>query len=240
MPRSVARAAVIFTRGLLRCALPSADRACRRRTWRVALRGGDSETRVRTGPVADSPLLTVRGLDSVRAVSGEGAAHGFIDDVLGHVSQFAVVSLAHRPQLGARGLGAAPGTSPDEADRLIDHRARRQRRLQLDGESKRVREDLRVVHSDSRWLGEQFPEFGGVLIEDVFAMGVHVDRPDNLIRQQQRQRQRTVYTQPAYARTEPRPHLLPTQRPGTHGAPFQRRRNAGALMEGHALDFDTL
>ena len=32
------------------------------------------------------------------------------------------------------------------------------------------------MHSDSRWFGEQFPEFGGVPIEDVSAVGVYVDR----------------------------------------------------------------
>ena len=91
----------------------------------------------------------------LRSGAGSGAAHGFIDNVLGHISQLAVLRLAHRPQLGERVLGAAPGTSADEADRLIDHRAGGQRRLQLDRESKCVREDLRVVHSDSRWFGEQ-------------------------------------------------------------------------------------
>lgn len=79
--------------------------------------------------------------------------------------------MAHRPQLGECVLGAASRTSPDEADRLIDHRARRQRRLQLDSASKRAREDLRIVHSDSSWFGEQLPEFSGVPIEDVSAVG---------------------------------------------------------------------
>jgi len=66
-------------------------------------------------------------------VSGAGAAHGFIDEVLGHLSQFAVPGLADRPQLRERVLGAAPAASPDQADRLIDHRSYRQRGLQLDG-----------------------------------------------------------------------------------------------------------
>jgi hypothetical protein len=88
-------------------------------------------------------------------VPGAGAAHGFVDDLLSHVSQLAVFSLAHRPQVGERVLDAASGASPDQADRLIDHRARPQRRLQLDGERKRVGEDLRVVYSDRRRFGEQ-------------------------------------------------------------------------------------
>ena len=57
-------------------------------------------------------------------MSGARAAHGFIDDVLGHLSQFAVFGLADRPQLSERLLGAAPAACPDQADRLIDHRAR--------------------------------------------------------------------------------------------------------------------
>jgi hypothetical protein len=32
------------------------------------------------------------------------------------------------------------------------------------------------VHSDGRRLGEQFPEVDGVLVEDVSAVGVHVER----------------------------------------------------------------
>jgi hypothetical protein len=58
---------------------------------------------------------------SGRVVSGAGTAHGFIDDVLGHLGQFAVFGLADRPQLGERVLGAAPAASPDQADRLINH-----------------------------------------------------------------------------------------------------------------------
>jgi hypothetical protein len=90
--------------------------------------------------------------------------------------------------MGERIGDAAPGTSPDEADRLVDHRSRRQSGLQLDGKRQRVGEDLRVVHSDRRRFGEQFAELGRVLIEDIFAVGIYVDRPDHLIWQQQWQR----------------------------------------------------
>ena len=43
------------------------------------------------------------------------------------------------------------------------------------------------MHGDRCGFGEQFPEFGGVLIEDILVVGVDVDRPDHLIAQQQRQ-----------------------------------------------------
>src|SRR5277367_1389705 len=48
-----------------------------------------------------------------RIASGAGAPHGFIDDVLCHLSQFAVFGLADRSQLSERLLGGAPATSPD-------------------------------------------------------------------------------------------------------------------------------
>ena len=86
-----------------------------------------------------------------------GAPHGRVDDVLGDNLQFAMFGLTHRPQLSERVLGAAPGVSPDDADRLIDQGARRQRRLQLGGESERVREDLRVVHSRGAGLANDSP-----------------------------------------------------------------------------------
>jgi hypothetical protein len=35
-----------------------------------------------------------------------------------------------------------------------------------------VREDLGVVHRHRRGFGEQLPQLGGVLIEDVFAVGL--------------------------------------------------------------------
>ena len=96
---------------------------------------------------------------------GAGSAHGFVDDLLSHVSQLAVLSLAHHPQVGECVLSAAPRPSPDEPDRLIDHWSRRQRRLQLDGERQRVGEDLRVVHGDrcftpelGRRLAALFPD----------------------------------------------------------------------------------
>ena len=121
---------------------------------RVACTVGN--TRREPGPVAltvsppsnatrVTPAATVRprvDSGSGRVVSGAGAAHGFIDDALGHLSQFAVLGLADRPQLSERLLGAAPAASPDQADRLIDHRARRERRLQLGGQRQRVRENL--------------------------------------------------------------------------------------------------
>ena len=150
-------------------------------------RGSGTGVRRRLNAVRTAGLLG-------RVVSGAGAAHGFVDDLLSHVGQLAVFGLARRPQVGERVLDAAPGASPDEADRLIDHRARRQRLLQLDGQRERVGEDLRVVYSDRRWFREQFAEFGRVVIEDVFAVGVYVDRAYDLIWQQQRQRQRTVHT----------------------------------------------
>ena len=74
------------------------------------------------------------GSDRVASGAGAGAPHGFIDDLLRHLSQFSVFGLADCAQLSERLLGAAPAASPDQTDRLIDHRARRQRRLQLGGQ----------------------------------------------------------------------------------------------------------
>jgi hypothetical protein len=54
--RSVAIAAVIFTRWVLRWALPSADQACQGRTGLIAVDGGRSGTRVRTRPGTVPPL----------------------------------------------------------------------------------------------------------------------------------------------------------------------------------------
>ena len=130
---------------------------------------------VRTGCRSQHPQRYTRrksragSSGSGRVASGAGAAHGFIDDMLGHLSQFAVVGLADCAQLSERLLCAAPAASPDQADRLIDHRARRQRRLQLCGQRRRVGEDLGVMHRHRCGFGEEFPQFGGVLIEDVFA-----------------------------------------------------------------------
>ena len=67
-------------------------------------------------------------------------------------------------------------------------------------------------------------------------MRVDVDRPDDLIAQQQRQRQRAVHSEPAHSRAEPRPHGLPTQRPGAHRAPFQCRSDARPFVQGHVLN----
>ena len=102
------------------------------------------------------PCAGCSGSDRVASGAGVGAAHGFIDDLLRHLSQFAVFGLADCAQLSERLLCAAPATSPDQTDRLIDHRARRQRRLQLGGQRRRVREDLSVVHCHRRGSGEQF------------------------------------------------------------------------------------
>jgi hypothetical protein len=156
---------------------------------------------------------------------------------LGHVGQFAVFGLADRSQLSECVLGAAPAASPQQADRLIDHRSRRQRGLQLDRQRRRLGEDLRVVHGDRRGFGEQLAEFGGVLIEDILVVGVDVDRPDHLIGQQQRQRQCTVHAQPAHTGAEPRPHLLPAQRPRPHRAALQCCGDAGTLLQGDVLNF---
>src|SRR6202042_3874159 len=59
------------------------------------------------------------GSGSGRVASGAGAADGFIDDVLGHLSQFAVFGLADCAQLNERLLGAAPAAPPDQTARLI-------------------------------------------------------------------------------------------------------------------------
>ena len=91
-------------------------------------------------------------------MSGAGAPHGFVDDLLRYVSQFAMFGLAHRSKVDECILDTATGTSADEADCLIDDRARRQRLLQLNGQRKRAREDMRVVHRDCRWFSEHFAE----------------------------------------------------------------------------------
>jgi len=140
--------------------------------------------------VARASMVALAG--SVIVSAGLGAVLGWrlamsIDDPLRHVSQFAVFGLADRPQLGECVLGAAPAASAQQPDRLIDHRSRRQGGLQLDRQRHRLGEDVSVVHGDRCGFGEQFPEFDRVLIEDVLVVGVHVDRPDHLIGQQQRQ-----------------------------------------------------
>ena len=42
------------------------------------------------------------------------------------------------------------------------------------------------MHRDRRRFGEQFSEFGGVLVEDILVVGVDVDRSYHLAGQQQR------------------------------------------------------
>src|SRR6185312_4423127 len=112
---------------MLRWALPSADRACQGRTGRVAVHGGGSRMQVRTVPWDCASILNPTGTrlaptprhgdrDSGRLVAGAGAADGFIDDPLRHVSQFAVFGLADRPQLGECVLGAAPAASAQQPD----------------------------------------------------------------------------------------------------------------------------
>jgi hypothetical protein len=123
---------------LLRCALPERDSSLPAPSRRVALHGGEAATRARIRRVDCFPNLQrtrvtacggssavgrIGGWRSGWVASGAGAAHGFIDDVLGYLGQFAVFGLADRPQLGERVLGAAPAASPDHPDRLIDHRA---------------------------------------------------------------------------------------------------------------------
>src|ERR1700761_9622427 len=85
---------------------------------------GMSPTSIHCEPCSGSSAArrpVSRGL--ARFASGAGAAYGFIDDVLRHLSQFAVFGLADRAQLSERLLGGGPAASPDQADRLIDHGA---------------------------------------------------------------------------------------------------------------------
>ena len=79
-----------------------------------------------------------------------------------------------------------------------------------------------------------------MLVERVLGVGVDVDRTDELARQQQRQRQRTVHTALDDALAKARPHLFPTQRPRADRPPLQRRGDARPLVDGDVLDLINL
>ncbi len=89
-------------------------------------------------------------------------------------------------------------------------------------------DDLGVVRHRRGFSG-QFLHFGGALIEDVLVVGVDIGRPHRLTRR----RRRTVHCALC---TPKRPTRLPTQRPGPHRAPHQRRGETGSLLEGHVLN----
>lgn len=148
-------------------------------------------------------------------MSGAGPPHGFVDQALRNDDQLGVLALAEFPQPCERLLGAAAGATTQQSDGLVDDRPARQRGLQLECQVLGLREELGVVHCDGSGCGcgELFTKVGGVIIECRFAARIDVDGADDLTRQQQRQRQRTVHTEAANAGPESWPHLLPRPRP---------------------------
>src|SRR5581483_6961952 len=107
-------------------------------------------------------------------------------------------------------------------------------------ESSGLAEYLRVVDGHGSRRGEQLAELYGMLVEDVLAVGVDVDRANHLIREQQRQRERAVHSETSDPGSESRPHLLPAERARTYGAPFQRGGDARALLDRDVLDLVNL
>src|SRR5690348_8698850 len=75
---------------------------------RSEARSTKASRRPHVSPVAVSHWLRYGWAFRLSPAADAGAAHGFVDNVLGHISQLAVLRLAHRPQLGERVLGGAP------------------------------------------------------------------------------------------------------------------------------------
>lgn len=63
-----------------------------------------------------------------------GATHRLINQALSYVHERALLGLADRSQMTQRIPGTTPGPSPDETNRLIDHRSDQQRSLKTRGQ----------------------------------------------------------------------------------------------------------
>src|SRR6185369_13786449 len=114
--------------------------------------------------------------------AGAGATDRLIDHALGDDGEFDVLALADRAQPRERLLRGRAGTAAEQSDGLVDDRPARQGGLQLDRQAQGLGKHLGVVDRDRGRGGEQLAEFGGVLVEDVLAVGVDVDRPYHLVR----------------------------------------------------------
>ena len=123
----------------------------------------------------------------IRRYAGIAPGGGLVDDTLSHDGELGVLPTADRAQPGQRVVRGTAGTAADQADGLLDHRPRGQRRLQLPGQRERFGTDLRVVHGDGGTPSKQFAQFRRVVIEDILVVGVAVDGADQLTGQQQGQ-----------------------------------------------------
>ena len=97
-----------------------------------------------------------------------------------------------------RHLCADPRARTDDPDRLVDHCAIAQRALQLVRPLLRMVEQLRVVHRHRRGPCELRAQLHGMLTEGVPGPGIRVDRADQLVADQHRQRQRGVHAHPGH------------------------------------------
>src|SRR5579875_1980461 len=134
------------------------------------MRGAESETRIRTrlvlypaSPTYSACVACVPSRVSGCAVPRPGTAHRFIDHALRDLNQLGVLALADLPPSCERFLRSSTGATAQRSDRLVDHRSRTQRLLQLGGERPCLGQHVRVVDGDGGRRGKQLAEVRGML-----------------------------------------------------------------------------
>jgi hypothetical protein len=90
-------------------------------------------------------------------VSPTGASHRVLDETTSHLGEFDVVVLAAYPQDVERLRRGGSAATHHDADRLINHGAAVQSRLELRGQPLGLRPYLGVRYGDRRRLGEHSP-----------------------------------------------------------------------------------